>query len=145
MTVRDRLRANDEKFGREAKMASMSREERISELRGQMADAQNEIERLERERAEENNPNVAVTGDPAIGLIRDNTGVDGQPPEGAPETKEDYSDTKYWTVGRLQDEIRKRNLERTAAGLSEMSDQGKRAELVERLQQDDKEIEESEG
>jgi hypothetical protein len=144
MTMGQRLRANDEKYGREAKQASMSREERISELRTQMADAQNEIERLEREQAEEANPNVAVTGDPAIGLIRDNTGVDGQPPEGAPDTTPDYSDEKYWTVARLQEEIDSRNVDRKAANLDAIPRTGKRAELVERLQQDDKELEESE-
>lgn len=145
MTNAERLRANDERFGREAKLASMSREERIAELRSQMADAQNEIERLEREQAEEDNQNVAVLGNPEQGgLIRDNTGVDGQPPEGAPEPAQDYSDEKYWTIARLQEEIDSRNVDRKAAGLEPMSRTGKRAELVERLQQDDKELEESE-
>lgn len=77
--------------------------------------------------------------------MRDNTGVDGQAPEGAPQEGPDYSDAKYWTVARLQEEIRNRNVDRKAAGLDEMSDQGKRAELVERLQQDDAELAETEG
>lgn len=141
MTVGQRLRANDEKFGREAKEASMTRAERIAELRSQMASAQNEIERLETEQAAEDNPNVAVTGDPASGLVRDNTVVDGQTPDGAPEGGEDYSDQKYWTVARLQQEIESRNVERTSQNLEAMPTTGKRAELVERLMKDDEELE----
>lgn len=144
MTIGQRLRANDEKFGREAKVASQSRAERIAELRAQMADAQNEIERLTAEQAQEDNPNVAVTGNPASGLVRDNTGVDGQPPAGAPEAAEDYSDTKYWTVARLQQEIDARNADREQAGMAPLGRDGRRPELVERLLKDDEEIAASE-
>lgn len=141
LTVRDRVRANDEKFGHEAKVASMSRAERIAELRSVMANAQNEIERLETEQAQEDNPNVAVTGDPASGLVRDNTAIDGVVPVGAPEGKEDYSDAKYWTVPRLTQEIEQRNVERTSQNLPAMPTTGKRADLVERLLKDDEELE----
>jgi hypothetical protein len=140
-TVAQRVRENDEKFGREAKVAKMSRSERIAELRAEMAKAQNEIERLETEQAIEDNPNVAVAGDPASGLVRDNTAIDGQKPEGAPEGSEDYSDQKYWTVTRLQEEIQGRNDDRTSQGLPALATTGKRAELVERLIQDDRELE----
>jgi hypothetical protein len=141
MTVAQRLIENDEKFGRVAKNAAKSREERQQELRTIIADSQNELERLDREAAEEANANVAVTGDPASGLIRDNTGVDGQRPAGAPEGSEDYSDEKYWTKAKLTDEIKKRNVEREAEGLEPMATTGNRAELVERLLKDDEEIE----
>lgn len=141
MSVSQRLRANDEKFGRESKVASQTRAERIAELRTQMADAQNEIERLTVEQAQEDNPNVAVTGNPASGLVRDNTGVDGQTPEGAPVLSETYGDTKYWTVARLQEEIDARNADRRAANLPEISRDGRRPELVERLLKDDEELE----
>jgi hypothetical protein len=142
MSNAERLRANDERFGREAKLASMSRAEQISELRSQIADAQNTIERLEREQAEEDNRNVSVIGDPEKGgLIRDNTGVDGEAPEGAPQPAQTYSDEKYWTVPKLQEEIDSRNVDRKAAGLVAISKSGKRAELVERLLKDDEELE----
>jgi hypothetical protein len=141
MTINDRIIANDEKFGRRAKDASKTRDERIAELRTVMADAQNEIERLHREAAEEGNPNVAVTGDPAVGLVRDNTGVDGERPDGAPEPKETYSNEKVWTKSKLTDELHARNEERTAQGLEPLSTTGTRAELVERLMKDDEELE----
>lgn len=124
----------------------MTRAERIVVLRTTIAEAQNEIDRLETEQANEDNQNFAVGGDPANGTaIFDNTGVDGQAPVGAPSDKETYADPKYWTVGRLQQEIDSRNPERKAAGLEEISTQGKRAELVERLLKDDEELAAAEG
>jgi hypothetical protein len=143
-TNAQRLAENDEQYGKAAKDNAKSREERIADLRAAIADATNEIERLEREMAEEGNPNVAVTGDPAVGLVRDNTGVDGQTPDGAPTGKETYSDEKYWTKAKLAEEIDNRNVERTEQGLEPISRSGNRAELVERLLKDDEEIE-SEG
>lgn len=140
-TIGQRLVENDVKFGRETKLASMTRAERIEHLRGVIANAQNEIERLEVEQANEDNPNVAVTGDPKVGLIVDNTGVDGKRPEGAPEEREDYSNAKYWTVPKLQEEIRARNEERVSQNLEPIAVDGKRAELVERLLRDDEELE----
>lgn len=143
MTNRERLAENDQRYGREAKDVAKTRDERLAELRSHIAEAQNEIERLEREAAEEGNPNVAVTGDPAVGLVRDNTGVNGETPEGAPEGKETYENQTYWTVARLQEEIDTRNVDRKASGLEAMPRTGKRAELVERLMQDDEELENS--
>lgn len=141
MTVRERIQANDEQYGRQAKDAAKSRAERMAELRTAMGDAQNELERLEREEAEERNANVAVTGDPAQGLIRDNTGVDGQAPEGAPAPEERYTDTKIWTKARLEQEIDSRNEERVSLNMEPLSKSGTRAELVERLLKDDEDIE----
>lgn len=141
MNMGQRLAANDEKFGRQAKQDGRSRAERLEELRTQIADATNEIARLEAEQAQEENPNVAVTGDPAIGLVRDNTAIDGQAPEGASEDKEDYSDEKYWTKAKLAEEIETRNTERVAQDLEPLSKSGNRAELVERLLKDDEELE----
>ena len=140
MTYRERLEAHDTEHGRAEKMASKSREERRAELRSKIADAQNELERLDVEEAREGNPNVAVTGDPAVGLIRDNTGVDGQPPEGATGTADDYSDEKRWTKAALAEEIDKRNEERAAEDLPLISKTGTRAEMVDRLKADDEEI-----
>lgn len=140
MTNAERLRANDEKFGYESKRASMSRAEKMDELRSAIAGAQNELARLEVEQANEDNQNVAVVTGPG-GTVVDNTGIDGQDPEGAQGEKETYSDTKYWTVGRLQDEIDNRNEERVAQNLEPIDRNGKRAELVERLLKDDEELE----
>jgi hypothetical protein len=141
MTVRDRIAANDEKFNKAAKNEAKSREERITELRGLIDQHTTELERLEREQAEEANPNVSVVpGSDQMGAIVDNTGVDGQAPEGAPEGKQTYADTKYWTVQKLQEEIASRNPDREAAGLEPLSTSGKRAELVERLMKDDEEL-----
>lgn len=140
MTNAQRLAENDAQFGKEARDAQKSRAERIQDLRTTIADAQNEIERLEREQAQEDNANVARVGSPAVGLVTDNTPVDSKRPEGAPEPVQDYSDEKYWTKGRLQAEIDGRNPDRKNAGLEPINRNGTRAELVERLQQDDREL-----
>lgn len=145
MNMGQRLAENDQRYGRAEKQASQSREERVAELRSAIADAQNELARLENEAAVEANPNVATTGDPAIGLVVDNTSVDGETPAGAPEGQEDYSDEKYWTVARLKEEIESRNPDRKASGLQELSVSGKRAELVERLMKDDRELAEADA
>jgi hypothetical protein len=136
MTVGQRLALMDE-----GKTSAQSRGERIEELRAVIADANNEIERLMREQAEEDNVNSAVVGDPASGLVRDNTEVNGQRPEGADEPRETYSNEKVWTKAKLSEEINNRNNERVEQGLEPLSTHGTRAELVERLMKDDEEIE----
>lgn len=135
--------ANDAKFGKGGDAPAVDPTERISELRAAIADAQNEIQRLEVENNLVTNPNLAVQGDPAVGLVVDNTGVDGERPEGSPEPKEAYENTTYWTKARLTQEIESRNPDRQAAGLEPLSTGGNRAELVERLLADDKELEEA--
>lgn len=140
MTIAQRVAENDEKYGRAEKSAAKSRAERLEELRTTIADAENEMARLQLEESQEANPNVAVTGDPSVGLIRDNTAVDGQTPEGAPTGGQDYSDEKYWTKAKLADEIKSRNTEREAEGLAPLATTGSRAELVERLMKDDEEL-----
>lgn len=139
MTVAQRLAQIDDSYGNPK--TAREREKRIEQLRGEIDSRTIELERLQREAEEEGNPNVAVTGDPAQGLIRDNTGVDGETPEGAPTGKQTYNDEKYWTVSKLQDEIRSRNIDRQAAGLTPLATSGKRSELVERLLKDDEELE----
>lgn len=140
----DLLQENDEQFGKAAKDAGKSRDERRTELRAVIAEAQNELERLDREESEETNRNVALAGsvgDKAAGLaVRDNTVVNGEAPEGATGSKEDYSDEKYWTKARLSDTLRERNTEREAAGMDVLPLTGNRSELVERLIRDDEEI-----
>jgi hypothetical protein len=148
-TLGDLMQENDEKFGKAEKDAGKSRDERRTELRTVIADGQNELERLDREEAEEVNRNTALAGsvgDHAAGLIvRDNTSVDGQRPEGASAGKEDYSDERYWTKSRLTDELRKRNDERVASDMSPLPLTGNRSELVERVMRDDEEIAASEA
>jgi len=145
----DLMQENDEKHGRAQKAQSKSRDERRAELRTIISDAQNELERLDREEVEETNRNTALAGsvgDREAGLIvRDNTPVNGETPEGASTAQEDYSDERYWTKARLQDELRTRNSDREAASLNPLPLTGNRSELVERLLQDDEEIRASEG
>lgn len=138
MTVAQRLAALDAEHGYEN---GKSPEQRMQELRATIADAQNELERLEREQSEAGNPNASQTGDPRSGIVVDNTPVNGEKPEGAPEAKEDYSDTKRWTVSALKSEIEDRNEDRVRDNLEPMSTHGNRSELVERLLQDDRELE----
>ena len=148
-TFGDLIRSNDEKFGKEAKDAAKSRDERRADLRTAIADAQNELERLDREEAEEVNRNTALAGsigDKAAGLgFRDNTPVNGETPEGSSEAKETYEDERQWTKSRLTDELRKRNDERVESGLSPLPLTGNRSELVERLVRDDEDIAASEA
>lgn len=139
MTNIQRLEANDVENDRTEN--TKSRAERIEELRTAIAAAQNELERLEVEEGIAANPNVAKQGDPSVGLVVDNTSVDGDNPEGAPEGKENYSDEKYWTVAKLREELENRNRERTAQDLDALPTSGKRADLVERLLKDDEELE----
>lgn len=143
----DLLQDNDEKFGKKAKDAAKTRDQRRAELRTTIAEAQNELERLDREEVEEINRNTALAGsvgDQAAGLIvRDNTPVNGEVPEGASTAKEDYSEERYWTKARLTDELQKRNSARKEEGLNPLPLTGNRSELVERLLQDDDEIAEA--
>lgn len=144
LTMREAVQANDVKFGKSELAPELDREERIAELRNAIAVSQNEIERLTVEGNLETNPNLAKQGDPKVGLVVDNTGVDGQRPEGSPEPAETYENGTYWTKARLAQEIDSRNGDRKAAGLPELATTGNRSELVERLLQDDRELAESE-
>jgi hypothetical protein len=144
MTIRQAIAENDEQFGKEAKDAKKSRAEQIEDARGEIANLENKIERLTREQAEEDNRNVALAGslgDQARGLgFVDNTPVDGAVPEGADTARETYADERYWTKAKLAEEIDRRNDERKEEGLEPLSRTGNRSELVERLQEDDKEL-----
>lgn len=137
----EQVAQNDRDFGRVDNTASQDRADRISELRTVIAESTNELARLEQEQIAEDNANRAVAGDPATGnVIQDNTGVDGQTPEGAPEEPKKYDG---WNVDKLKAEIKERNKEREEAELAPLSLSGSKAELTERLLADDREIAES--
>lgn len=140
LTIGQQIEKNDEQHGKVAKDAAKSRAERMDDLRSMIADAENELSRLQQEEIDERNANVAVAG--ALGegrVVTDNTPVNGERPEGAPEVKDDYDDTKRWTVDALKAEINRRNEEGADLKLS-----GTRSELVERLRKDDEELEKGE-
>lgn len=139
MTVAQRLAEQDGKFG--DKRVARSRAERIEELRGIIANSQNELERLLVEEEAEANANAAFTGDPASGVVRDFTPVDGQTPDGAPAPTDDYDNEKVWTKAKLIDEIKARNTERVEQQLEPLSTNGTRSELVDRIRKDDSELE----
>jgi translation initiation factor 1 (eIF-1/SUI1) len=140
MTIGQRIEQNDIEHGKAAKDAKKSRAERMSDLRTIIADATNELARLQQEQIDEDNVNKALTGDFSTGgTIVDNTHVDGQKPEGASDAVETYED-KRWTVSVLQSEIDKRNEERAEAKLPPLNRTGTKSELVERLMEDDREI-----
>lgn len=138
--LRAQVEENDRQFSGEQEQ---SRAERMEELRATISGAQTELARLEAEEANEGNENRAMLGDPATGqVILDNTGVDGETPEGAPAPAETYDG---WKADDLKAEIRKRNKEREAEGLDPLPTTGRREELVERLLADDREIAESQA
>jgi len=144
LTIGQQIARNDEEHGKAAKDARMSRSERMDVLRSGIAESQNELARLEQEQIEEDNENRARAGslgEQAAGLgFTDNTPVNGEKPEGAPEPSDDYDDTKKWTVQSLQAEIDRRNEDG-----AELRRTGTRSELVERLRADDEELQKSEG
>lgn len=144
LTIGEQIQKNDEVHGKQAKDARKSRAERLEDLRTTIADSENEISRLQQEEADEANANRALAGsvgDRAAGLIvKDNTPVNGETPEGAPTGTEDYSDERYWTKAKLSETIDNRNTDRQADGLEPLSKSGTRAELVERLRKDDEEL-----
>jgi len=140
MTIGQRIEENDLEHGKAAKDAKKSRAERMADLRTIIADATNELARLEQEQIDEDNRNVALSGDFSTGgTIVDNTPVNGEKPEGASTAVETYED-KRWTVSALQTEIDKRNEERAEASLPPLNRTGTKSELVERLMEDDREI-----
>lgn len=137
------VEANDRQFGGKATDKAQDRSARMDDLRSQIDSATNELVRLQREQDEEDNTNRALAGDPATGnVIRDNTGVNGEAPEGATDGPEDYSGDE-WTNSKLQAEIKRRNEERVSEGLEPISVRGSKSELIERLQADDAELAES--
>ncbi len=141
LTIGEQITKNDEQFGRVAKVAKQSRAERMADLRTVIADATNELARLEQEQIDEDNANVALAGSLGTGnVIRDNTPVNGERPEGAPEPADDYDDEKKWTKAALVAEIEKRNDDG-----AQLAKTGNRSELVERLREDDRELREQAG
>lgn len=141
-TLHARIKANDEEFAGDSG-GEETRDERIETLRDEIGERQTELAMLlaDKEAEESQVPNVANAGYPSIGQgVTDNTSVGDEAPAGAPAAVQDYSDEKYWTKAKLADEIDKRNDERAEASLAPISKSGNRSELVERLQQDDREI-----
>lgn len=135
--LRSKIEANDEEFGGKDKAPEQTRAERMDELRSTINNSQNELARLEKEQADEDNANRALAGDPTTGNgFVDNTYVNGEIPDGATEAAEDYSDEKRWTKAALQAEIDKRNEEEGV----DIPRTGTRSELVERLVADDREL-----
>lgn len=149
MNMRERIEANDQEHGREAKQTAQTRQERLEEIRAEMAALENEQTRLTLEQAEEDRQNAAFSGTPAdaragLGFV-DNTPVNGETPVGAtPNTTDDY---EARTVPDLQLLIEGRNRQRQEDGLAPLSVNGRKAELIERLREDDRELAaaESEG
>lgn len=139
----DRIADNDARFGNEKADKGMSRDQRMEKLRAEIAERTNELDRLTLEAEQEANANRSIAGDPRTGnLIVDNTGVDGEAPEGAPAEAKRYDDM---SSDKLKAEIRKRNKEREAEDLDPLPTSGTKAELVERLLADDREIAESQA
>lgn len=133
-----KIEENDRQFGGKKAKPSQTRAERMEELRGVIADATNELARLETEQADEDNENRLRSGAIDEGrFVTDATHVDGEKPEGAPEPAETY---EGWNADKLKAEIRERNKERAEAGLEPLSTSGTKAELTERLLQDDRDI-----
>jgi hypothetical protein len=142
--IRELIQENDEANGKEAKDAAKSRTERIQEIDAELANLQNEKERLVYEEQQDKiqNQRFGGTEDDArkgLGFV-DNTPVNGEKPEGAPDAPEDYSNETYWNKAKLTEEIKARNVERERDGLKPLATTGNRAELVERLQRDDEEL-----
>jgi hypothetical protein len=134
------VQANDARFG-DGEAPEPNREERIAELRGLVAKYQAEINLLEQEQAEEVTArNASAVGDFKTGnVVRDQTGVDGEAPEGSLPVGNDYTDSR-WTVDALKAEIVNRNGERAKDSLPPLSLKGTKAELIERLQEDDESL-----
>jgi molybdopterin converting factor small subunit len=140
-----KVRANDEEFGR-----TENDDDTLEEVEEKLAEARAEVARLEAEISRRQAPaNVAqsempaLTGGSTVGPV-DNTVVDGETPEGAPESGEDDYEAK--TVAELRAILADRNKERIENDQEPFSTTGTKAELVERIRQDDRELAEgSEG
>lgn len=137
----EKIEENERRFGGpEPVSAPINKAERIAEMRGLIDKYTNEIARLEKELADEANTNSAFAGDQVTGnSIVDFTPVNGQKPDGAPESPEDYLSEK-WTIDALKDDIKRRNAERATEDLAPISMRGTKSELIERIQADDREI-----
>lgn len=121
----DEAAASDQKHNTaRAPRSGMTREQRAERIVALQA----ELDRLNAEQAAAENPNVA---NPATGLV-DNTPVDGEAPEGAPSPAGDNYEDK--TNEELRDLLRER----------ELSTKGTKAEMVERLREDDQRDEDDE-
>lgn len=139
--LHDKIRQNDEEHGGKAKGKEQSRDERMDELRATVADAQNELARLEQEQADEENENRLRAGAVNEGrFVTDATHVNGEEPKGAVPAAETY---EGWSQDKLKAEIRKRNKEREAEDLDPLPTSGTKAELTERLLADDRELAEA--
>lgn len=141
---RDRMaevRANEEKFGKRSGTTGAERRERIEQLR-------NELAELEAAEAQDANANVAdvqpnaqfphTQGVPPPHGPVDNTPVDGEVPTGARSADEDNYENM--SKPELEKELSKRNTDRERVGDEPLNTRGTKAELIDRLRQDDQEL-----
>lgn len=126
---RDRYREieeNDRRFGARPKRDDSNLEDQIAELEEQLAVLRSR--KVQRDLAAEQE---------TVG-VKDNTVVNGE--GGLEEEEDNYDDLN---LQQLKDEIAKRNTDRDPEDRISMA--GKKAELVERLREDDEADEEDEG
>lgn len=138
--MHDKVEANEAEFGKGDLPAGAERDKRIEELRAQITELDNELTMLLRNKAEEENLGGAVVRGGAPQSA--GTFTEGEGSQTGKDPSRTYDDPS-WTRDRLISEIDKRNAERAAEGLPELSTRGNKAELVERLMQDDAEVAEA--
>ena len=140
--LRDRNRhaeieANERRFGKSSGMTLEQVRQRILELRA-------ELDRLSEEEERLSNPNVYQPTKSATGGVVDGTHINGEVPDGMKfPAQDDYETNTDWTVNKLRLELEKRNEDRKRAGVEHLPVSGTKAELIERLRQDDRDIAES--
>jgi hypothetical protein len=134
-----KVQRNDEEFGR--KETDADTDEQVAE---KLAAARAEVARLEAEVANRQAPSnvaqggmAALTGGQVPGPI-DNTVVGDEAPEGAPEPEGDNYEAK--TVPELRAILDRKNAARKDDGADPFSTTGTKAELIERIRQDDREL-----
>jgi hypothetical protein len=137
--MHDKVAANEAEFGSGQMPEGAERDKRIDGLRAQITDLDNELQMLLAAKADEEQ-----LGGPAVRgseTVTTGTFTEGEASQtGDPKNR--YN-TPEWTADKLKAEIESRNEERAKEDLPLLSTAGKKAELVERLMQDDREIEES--
>jgi hypothetical protein len=138
--MHDKVAENEAKYGRADMPAGAERDQRIEELGRQITERQNELDMLLHKKAEDEG-----LGGPAVRggeTVTSGTFTEGDKSQTGQDPVRHY-DGPEWTLAKLQAEIAKRNEERAAEEIPELSARGTKAELVERLMQDDKEIAEA--
>lgn len=139
--MHDKVAENEARYGKGDMPEGAKRDERIEELRSEITERQNELDLLLAAKADDEQ----LGGPPVRGVPTVTTGTftEGEASQTGQDPERRYEDPS-WTKERLVAEIEKRNEERRQDDLPELSTRGTKAELVERLMQDDREIAESE-